>query len=132
MNMDKNIFEELNAKFSESSNESVMALSSIWANEACKLSEGELIFSYKNTKFCDCENNFFGITIFRNTEKNGPIKNVGNFSVIIVTRDWSVTYPNVPLTYLQTELADMLKEFCMEEEVLTTYKQIIEKDDLKR
>ena len=132
MNMNNNTFEELNAKYSESTSDSVMAISSIWANESFKLAEGDLIFSYKNTKFCDCENNFFGIIIFRNTEKNGPIENIGNFSVIIVTKDYSVTYPNVPLTYLQTELVDTLKDFCIEEEILTTYKQIIDNDDLKR
>lgn len=129
-NLDSNLFESLNVKFEESTSDSLRTLGDIWSNGSFRLTGGDLIFSYKNTKICDTDNNLLGVSIYRNNQENGPVENIGNYSVILVTMDYSVTYPNVPLTYLQTELVDLLKEFCIDEEVLTTYKQIIDNDDL--
>ena len=47
----------------------------------------------------------------------------------IYTENYSVIYPHVPRTYLEVELYEILKDSKVPQDVLITYKQIIE--DLK-
>ena len=94
------------------------------------LSQGDLIFEYKNSEKRDVKNNVLGLTIrihnqFTETE---PF-DLDEFIVELITEEYSVIYPHVPRTYLDVELYNLLKDSKVPNDVLITYKQIIE--DLK-
>ena len=123
--------EKLENYFENSVSDSLRTLGDKWGNVSLRMIEGDLIFIYKNTSNTghNDNNTLLGVSVFRNNQYTGPLEISGTYCVELVTTNWSTIYPSVPLTYLQIELLDLLKEFKIDEEVLTTYKQII--GDLK-
>lgn len=97
------------------------------------LSQGDLIFIYKNSKDTDTENTLYELCIRVHNTYTVSTENVtsrlDNYIVEIYTKDYSVIYPHVPRTYLEVELYDILEDFKVPNDILITYKQIIE--DLK-
>ena len=94
------------------------------------LSQGDLIFEYKNSEKRDVSNNVLGVTIrVQNKYTEAEPLGLDEFIVELITEEYSVIYPHVPRTYLDVELYDLLKDAKVPNDVLITYKQIIE--DLK-
>lgn len=96
------------------------------------LSNGDLIFIYKNSKNEDIENNLLEICIRINnvyTTNDNITKNLDSYIVELYTENYSVIYPHVPRTFLEVEIYELLENSRVPSDVLVTYKQIIE--DLK-
>lgn len=94
------------------------------------LSQGDLIFEYKSSEKRDVKNNVLGLVIrVHNQYTEAEPLNLDEFIVELITEEYSIIYPHVPRTYLDVELYDLLKDAKVPNDVLITYKQIIE--DLK-
>lgn len=97
------------------------------------LSQGDIIFIYKNSKDRDTENTLYEVCIRVHNQYTIALDNItqdlDEYIVEIYTKDYSVIYPHVPRTYLDVELYDILESFKVPKDILITYKQIIE--DLK-
>lgn len=94
------------------------------------LSQGDLIFEYKNNEKKDVKNNVLGLVIrVHNQYTEAEPLDLDEFIVELITEEYSIIYPHVPRTYLDVELYDLLKDAKVPNDVLITYKQIIE--DLK-
>lgn len=104
-----------------------------FAKSVEQLEQGDLIFIYKNTEEKGVENELLEVSIrMNNNYTAGPDSMVGGLDLFIVeiyTENYSVIYPHVPRTYLDIELYEFLKDSKVPQDVLITYKQIIE--DLK-
>ncbi len=98
-----------------------------------QVEQGDVIFIYRSTERKDVENNLLEVCIrAHNIYTSGPETTTGDLDLYIVelyTDKYSVIYPHVPRTYLDIELYDILKDSKVPDDVLITYKQIIE--DLK-
>jgi hypothetical protein len=98
------------------------------------LGQGDLIFTYKNSKDRDTEDTLYGITIRVHNKytvsEDNITSNLDEYIVEIYTHDYSVIYPHVPRTYLDVELFEFLNDHKVPSDILATYKQIIE--DLKQ
>ena len=97
------------------------------------LSQGDLVFIYKNSKDREIENNLLEVCIRLNNvytiNDNSISEILDPYIVELYTEDYSVIYPHVPRTFLEVELYEILKDSKVPSDVLITYKQIIE--DLK-
>lgn len=99
-----------------------------------QLSQGDLIFTYKNSKDTDTENTLYQVVIRIHNKytisEDNVTSSLDQYIVEIYTKDYSVIYPHVPRTYLEVELYNLLQDFKVPADILITYKQIIE--DLKQ
>lgn len=97
------------------------------------LSQGDIIFIYKNSKDRETENTLYEVCIRVHNQytiaSDNITQDLDEYIVEIYTKDYSVIYPHVPRTYLDVELYDILESFKVPKDILITYKQIIE--DLK-
>ena len=59
--------------------------------------------------------------------RDGAIR-PNSYSVGIITKGWSVFYPNVPLEYLEGDLAGDLKKWKVEDDIIKTYKQLLARE----
>ena len=80
------------------------------------LLEGQFVFGYKNTIYSE-SSPLMQVIIVR--------YNKDIFGVGVVTTGYTMLLPNVPLTYLEKELAEDLKKWKLESYILNTYKSII-------
>lgn len=81
------------------------------------LLEGRFVFGYKNIYGPDKSPLMQAVVVRFGT-------NV--FGVGVVTSGYTMLLPQVPISYLDTELFDDLKKWKVESEILNTYKSIIE------
>jgi hypothetical protein len=98
-----------------------------------RLEQGDLIFIYKNTEKKGVDNELLEVSIrMNNVYTSGPDSMTDGLDLFIVelfTEEYTVIYPHVPRTYLEVELYEILKDSKVPQDILITYKQIIE--DLK-
>lgn len=98
-----------------------------------RLEQGDLIFIYKNTEKKGVDNELLEVSIrMNNVYTTGPDSMTSGLDLFIVelfTEEYTVIYPHVPRTYLEVELYEILKDSKVPQDILITYKQIIE--DLK-
>ena len=98
-----------------------------------RLEQGDLIFIYKNTEKKGVDNELLEVSIrMNNVYTAGSDSMTGGLDLFIVelfTEKYTVIYPHVPRTYLDVELYEILKDSKVPQDILITYKQIIE--DLK-
>lgn len=99
-----------------------------------QLGQGDLIFAYKNLEERGVKNELLEISIRANNKytsmaDDSMVERLDLYIVELFTQDYSVIYPHMPRTYLEVELYDILEESKVPEDILITYKQIIE--DLK-
>lgn len=80
------------------------------------LLEGQFIFGYKNT-FGPEKSQLMQIVVVRFSSDV--------FGVGVVTSGYTMLLPQVPITYLEVELAEDLKKWKIESYILNTYKSII-------
>ncbi len=93
------------------------------------LSQGDLIFIYRNSEDKDVDTNLYEVSIRVHNQFTEDSLGLDAYIVEIYTEDYSVIYPHVPRTYLEVELFEILKNSKVPNDILITYKQIIE--DLK-
>ena len=98
-----------------------------------RLEQGDLIFIYKNTEKKGVDNELLEVSIrMNNVYTAGPDSMTAELDLFIVelfTEKYTVIYPHVPRTYLEVEFYEILKDSKVPQDILITYKQIIE--DLK-
>ena len=98
-----------------------------------RLEQGDLIFICKNTEKKGVDNELLEVSIrMNNVYTAGSDSMTGGLDLFIVelfTEEYTVIYPHVPRTYLEVELYEILKDSKVPQDILITYKQIIE--DLK-
>lgn len=99
-----------------------------------QLSQGDLIFIYRNSEDRGVDNNLLECCIrIQNDYTNGNdpfIEGLDKYIVELYTENYSVIYPHMPRTYLDVELYEILQNSKVPQDILLTYKQIIE--DLKQ
>ena len=92
-----------------------------------------MIAAYKNTEKKGVDNELLEVSIRMNNVytagSDSMTSGLDLFIVELFTEEYTVIYPHVPRTYLEVELYEILKDSKVPQDILITYKQIIE--DLK-
>lgn len=104
----------------------ISACESVFKESVQKITEGNLVFSYKNQ---DKNSDLIQVTVYMNYEDTYYSLGIDSddFSVLLSTMDYTVVLPHVPASYLQIELLEKLKECNIPDDILNTYTCMIKK-----
>jgi len=89
-----------------------------------RIKEGDVVFSYTKN------DNMFQVIIFNNLfpvgNGNRWTADPNDYSVSIITKDYSVAFKHVSLDYLENQVYNKMKEYEADEDILDDYMQMIE------
>ena len=87
-----------------------------------RIKEGTVFFSYTKN------DNMFQVTIFNNLIPMGSkwVEDPNDYSVSIITKDYSIIFKHVDLGYLKNQIYNKMKEYGADEDILNDYMMMIE------
>ena len=87
-----------------------------------RIKEGDIVFSYTKN------DNMFQVTIFNNLVSMGNkwIEDPNDYSVSIITKDYSIAFKHVDLDYLKNQVYNKMKEYGADEDILDDFMLMIE------
>ena len=87
-----------------------------------QIKEGTVVFSYTKN------DNMFQVIIFNNLIHMGSkwVEDPNDYSVSIITKDYSVAFKHVDLEYLKNQINNKMKEYGADEDILNDYMMMIE------
>lgn len=87
-----------------------------------RIKEGDIVFSYTKN------DNMFQVTIFNNLVSMGNkwIEDPNDYSVSIITKDYSIAFKHVDLDYLKNQVYNKMKEHGADEDILDDFMLMIE------